>query len=101
MVAAVAEVSVDRTRGKVTVHDFWLPLDPGIAVQPDNVVAQTESSIVYGLGRALTERITIVDGAVQQSHILPYRGARRDDTSQLHIRPIAKPERPTRAGPIG
>src|SRR6266496_484992 len=30
MVAAVAEVSVDKTRGKVTVHDFWLALDPGI-----------------------------------------------------------------------
>src|SRR5437899_3842855 len=70
MVAAVAEVSVDKTRGKVTVHDFWLALDPGIAVQPDNVVAQTESSIVYGLGLALTERITINGGSVQQSYLL-------------------------------
>src|SRR5205807_6377520 len=72
MVAAVAEVSVDKTRGKVTVHDFWLALDPGIAVQPDNVVAQTESSIVYGLGLALTERISFKDGAVQQLNILDY-----------------------------
>src|SRR5207247_4662893 len=56
MVAAVAEVSVDKARGKVTVHDFWLALDPGIAVQPDNVVAQTASSLVYGLRLAPTER---------------------------------------------
>jgi len=45
---------VDRKSGKITVHDFWLVLDPGIAVQPDNVIAQTESSIIYGLGLSLT-----------------------------------------------
>src|SRR6266852_2665088 len=39
LVAAVAEVSVDKTRGEVTVHDFWCALDCGIAVHPDNVVA--------------------------------------------------------------
>src|SRR6267154_1643510 len=86
MVAAVAEVSVDKARGKVSVHDFWLALDPGIAVQPDNVVAQTESSIVYGLGLALTERITIKDGAVQQSNILDYGVPRMHDIPELHIK---------------
>ncbi len=98
MVAAVAEVSVDKTRGKVTVHDFWLALDPGIAVQPDNVVAQTESSIVYGLGLALTERITIKDGAVQQSNILDYGVPRMHDIPELHIRLMSTPNRPTGAG---
>ncbi len=98
MVAAVAEVSIDKSRGKVTVHDFWLALDPGIAVQPDNVVAQTESSIVYGLGLALTERITIKDGAVQQSNILDYGVPRMHDIPELHIRLMSTPNRPTGAG---
>jgi len=98
MVAAVAEVSIDKTRGKVNVHDFWLALDPGIAVQPDNVVAQTESSIVYGLGLALTERITIKDGAVQQSNILDYGVPRMHDIPELHIRLMSTPNRPTGAG---
>ncbi|HEY4748474.1 MAG TPA: molybdopterin cofactor-binding domain-containing protein, partial [Steroidobacteraceae bacterium] len=98
MVAAVAEVSVDKARGKITVHDFWLALDPGIAVQPDNVVAQTESSIVYGLGLALTERITIKDGAVQQSNILDYGVPRMHDIPELHIRLMSTPNRPTGAG---
>ena len=98
MVAAVAEVSVDKTRGKVTVHDFWLALDPGIAVQPDNVVAQTESSIVYGLGLALTERISFKDGAVQQSNILDYGVPRMHDIPDLHIRLMSTPNRPTGAG---
>ena len=98
MVAAVAEVSVDKARGKVSVHDFWLALDPGIAVQPDNVVAQTESSIVYGLGLALTERIAIKDGAVQQSNILDYGVPRMHDIPELHIKLMSTPNRPTGAG---
>src|SRR5205809_2237429 len=98
MVAAVAEVSVDKARGKITVHDFWLALDPGIAVQPDNVVAQTESSIVYGLGLALTERITIKGGAVQQWNILDSGVPRMHDVPELHIKLISTPNRPTGAG---
>src|SRR5258706_2483954 len=98
MVAAVAEVSVDQTRGKVTVHDFWLALDPGIAVQPDNVVAQTESSIVYRLGLALIERINIVDSAVQQSNILDYSVPRMHDFPDLHVSLMSTPNLPTAPG---
>src|SRR5207253_1242282 len=77
MVAGVAEVSVDRASGVIRVHQFWCAIDPGIAVQPDNIVAQTEGSIVYGLGLALTERISIKDGVVQQSNFYDYRVPRR------------------------
>ena len=54
-VAGIAEISLDRASGEIKVHNFWCTIDCGVAVQPDNVVAQTESSIVYGLGVALTE----------------------------------------------
>ena len=64
---------VDRASGAIRVHNFWCAIDCGVAVQPDNVVAQTESSIVYGLGMALTERITIKDGAVEQSNFYDYQ----------------------------
>jgi isoquinoline 1-oxidoreductase subunit beta len=98
MVAAVAEVSVAKASGQVKVHDFWLALDPGIAVQPDNVVAQTESSIIYGLGLALTERITFRDGVVQQSNIRDYGVPRMADIPELHIKLVSTPNRPTGAG---
>jgi len=58
MLAGVAEMSADRSSGAIRVHNFWVAIDPGIAVQPDNIVARTESSIVYGLGLALTERVS-------------------------------------------
>jgi isoquinoline 1-oxidoreductase subunit beta len=95
--AGVAEVSIDGL-GHIRVHRFWCAIDCGVAVQPDNVVAQTESSIVYGLGLALTERITIEDGVVQQSNFYDYHVPRMSDIPEMEIRLIQTPYHPTGAG---
>jgi len=97
-VAAIAEVSLDRASGQIKVHDFWCAIDCGIAVQPDNVVAQTESSIVYGLGLALTERISIKNGAVEQSNFYDYHVPRMNEVPQMHIEVITTDNHPTGAG---
>ena len=97
-VAGVAEVSVERASGAIRVHRFWCAIDPGIAVQPDNIIAQTESSIVYGLGLALSERITIDDGAVVQSNFYNYHVPRMRDVPELEIKLIATPNHPTGVG---
>ena len=94
----IAEVSVDRQSGAIKVHDFWCTIDVGVPVHPDNVVAQTESSIVYGLGLALTERITIADGAVQQSNFFDYHVPRMRDLPEIHIKLIPTRNHPTGAG---
>src|SRR4029453_11985816 len=67
-------------------------------VQPDNVVAQTESSIVYGIGLSLTERITIKDGAVEQSNFYDYRVPRLNEVPQMHVDVIAPDNHPTGVG---
>ena len=96
--AGIAEVSVDRASGAIRVHNFWCTIDVGVPIQPDNVIAQTESSIVYGLGLALTERITIDDGAVRQSNFYDYRVPRMSDLPEVHIRLIPTRNHPTGAG---
>ena len=96
--AGIAEVSVDRASGAIKVHNFWCTIDCGIAVQPDNVIAQTESSIVYGLGLALSERITIEDGAVKQSNFFDYQVPRMRDLPEMHIKLIQTRNHPTGAG---
>ena len=78
-VAGIAEVSLDRGSGQIKVHNFWCTIDCGVAVQPDNVVAQTESSIVYGLGVTLSELITIKNGAVEQNNFYDYHVPRMKD----------------------
>jgi isoquinoline 1-oxidoreductase beta subunit len=97
-IALVAEVSVDRKTGVVRVPNVWTALDPGIAVQPDNIVAQTESSIVYGLGFALFERITIDDGAVQESNFYDYHVPRLNEIPQMFIEVVATDNHPTGVG---
>ena len=98
LTAGIAEASIDRSNGQIHVHNFWCTLDCGIPVQPDNVVAQTESSIVYGLGMALSERITIKDGAVEQSNFYDYRVPRLNEVPMMHIEVIATDNHPTGVG---
>jgi len=98
LLGGIAEISLDRASGEIKVHDFWCTMDCGIPVQPDNVVAQTESSIVYGLGMALTERITIKDGAVEQSNFYDYQVMRMRDLPNMHIEILATDNHPTGAG---
>lgn len=96
MLAGIAEVSVDRRSGKVRCPNFWLAMDAGLVVQPDNAMAQTESCIVYGLGLALTERITFEGGAVQQSNFYDYEVPRMTDIPELHIELV-----PSEGPPLG
>lgn len=98
LLGGIAEISVDRGSGRIKVHNFWCTIDCGRAVQPDNVVAQTESSIVYGLGMALTERITVKDGAIEQSNFYDYQVMRMSDLPQIHIEVISTDNPPTGAG---
>ena len=98
LIGAIAEISLDRPSGRIKVHDFWCTIDCGRAVQPDNVTAQTESSIVYGLGMALTEMITVEDGTIQQSNFYDYQVMRMRDIPQMHIDVLSTDNPPTGAG---
>ena len=97
-VAGIAEISLNRASGEIKVQNFWCTIDCGVAVQPDNVIAQTESSIVYGLGVTLTELITIKNGAVEQSNFYDYHVPRMKDVPPMHIEVIQTDNHPTGAG---
>jgi isoquinoline 1-oxidoreductase beta subunit len=101
LAAGVAEVSVDRASGRIKVHNVWVALDAGIAVQPKNIIAQTEGSIVYGLGHVLREKITIKDGRVQEVNFTDYEPARMSDVPNIEVRVISTDNPPTGAGEDG
>src|SRR5215467_3385299 len=101
LAAGVAEVSVDRTSGKIKVHNVWVAIDAGIAVQPRNIAAQTEGSIVYGLGHVLRERITIKDGHVQEANFTDYEPARMSEVPNIEVKVISTDNPPTGAGEDG
>jgi isoquinoline 1-oxidoreductase beta subunit len=97
-VAGIVEISLNRPSGEIKVHNFWCTIDCGVAVQPDNVIAQEESSIVYGLGVALTELITVKNGQVEQSNFYDYRVPRMKDVPAMHVEVIQTDNHPTGAG---
>jgi isoquinoline 1-oxidoreductase subunit beta len=98
LMGGVAEVSVENSTGQIKVQNFWCVVDCGIAVQPDNIVAQFEGGIVYGLSLALTEEISIRDGAVEQSNFYDYRVARMNDVPDIHVEVIPTDNHPTGVG---
>jgi isoquinoline 1-oxidoreductase beta subunit len=100
-IAGIVEVSLDRGTGKIKVHNVWSAIDCGIAVHPDNVVAQTESSIIYGIGMSVMERITVKDGAIRQSNFYDYQVPRMSDIPDIHVEVIATDNHPTGAGQMG
>lgn len=101
LAAGVAEVSLDRASGKIKVRNFWAAIDAGIAVQPRNVAAQTEGSIVFGLGHVLREKITIENGRVLQSNYLDYEVTRMSDVPPIEVKVVSTDNPPTGAGEDG
>ena len=101
LAAGVAEVSVDRATGKIKVHNFWAAIDAGLAVQPRNVAAQTEGSIVYALGHVLREKITIRDGRVLESNYSDYEVTRMSDVPNIEVKVVSTDNPPTGAGEDG
>jgi isoquinoline 1-oxidoreductase subunit beta len=97
-VAGIVEVSLDGNTGKIKVHNFWCAIDCGVAVQPDNIIAQTEGSAIYGLGLALSERISIRDGAVEQSNFYDYLVPRLNEVPQFHTEIVRTDNHPTGVG---
>jgi isoquinoline 1-oxidoreductase subunit beta len=69
--AAVAEVSVSP-KGEVKVHRMVLGLNCGHAVNPDQIAAQVEGSVAYGLTAALYGEITIDKGRAKELNFHTY-----------------------------
>jgi isoquinoline 1-oxidoreductase beta subunit len=92
-VAEVAEVAVNRREQTVRVERVVCAVDCGRVVNPDTIVAQMQSGIVYGLTAALKGLITINRGRVEQSNFNDYDVLRIDEMPrvEVHIVPSAEP----------
>ena len=92
---------MDKATGKIKVHNYWIAVDPGLVIQPENAQAQIESAIVYGLSGALSEELSMKGGAMQQSNFNDYHVLRMSDMPELHIKIIATNNPPTGMGEVG
>ncbi|MFO1427714.1 MAG: xanthine dehydrogenase family protein molybdopterin-binding subunit [Steroidobacteraceae bacterium] len=84
IVAEVVELSVDGD-GAVSVHRVTCAVDCGFAVNPDQVVAQMQSAIVFGLSAALYGEITLEAGRPVQGNFDGYRVLRISEAPAIDV----------------
>jgi isoquinoline 1-oxidoreductase subunit beta len=70
-VAAASEVSLSPS-GKVKIHRLVMGTDSGYVVNPDQVTAQVEGSVAYGLSALLYQQCTIKDGRMVEENFDAY-----------------------------
>jgi isoquinoline 1-oxidoreductase beta subunit len=96
-VAEVAEVRVDG-EGNLRVPRVVCAIDCGLAVNPDMVVAQVESGVIFGLTATLKEHITIEKGRVQQSNFSNYPILRFDEMPRIEVYIVPSDKAPSGVG---
>jgi isoquinoline 1-oxidoreductase beta subunit len=98
-VAQVAEVSIED--GVPRVHRVVCAIDCGMVVNPDTIVAQMESGIVYGLTAALKGEITIDSGRVVQGNFDDYPLLRLNECPNIEVYIVPSGEAPGGVGEPG
>jgi isoquinoline 1-oxidoreductase beta subunit len=99
-VAQVAEVTV-KPDGSVQVDRVVCAVDCGVAINPDNIAAQVQGAVGFGLSAALHGAITLKDGAVDQSNFHDYAPIRIAEMPKMDVHIVASAEKPTGIGEPG
>ena len=99
VVAQVAEVSI--IDGVPRVGRVVCAVDCGIAISPDQIAAQMEGSVAYGLSAALFGEITLKDGLVEQHNFDTYRVLRQNEAPMVETYIVPSGANPSGVGEPG
>ncbi len=98
-VAMVIEVTVNGNQ--YSVERVVAAVDCGLAVNPEIVRAQVESTIVYGLSGCMKDALTIENGSVKQSNFHDLPVLRMDETPKMEVWLVNSTEPPSGIGEPG
>ncbi|WP_085298191.1 xanthine dehydrogenase family protein molybdopterin-binding subunit [Cognaticolwellia mytili] len=99
-VACVVEVS-ENSDGKIKVHDVWMAVDCGLAVNPERIRSQMEGAAIFGLSLTFFSELTANNGVIEQSNFDGYQIARYSDAPTTHVEIIASDAAPGGVGEPG
>ena len=99
IVAEVADVSV--TAGALRVHRVTAAVDCGQVVHPDTVRAQIMSAVGMGLSMTLGEKLSFIDGAVQQQNLHQYPLLPLSQMPEVDVHIVPSQEEPGGVGEVG
>ena len=100
--AQVAEVSVKSK--EIIVHKVTCAMDPGISVNPDQVKAQCEGSIIMGMSASMLEKMDVVDNQLKPIIYGPYKMARmKHAPKEINVVLLQNADKPGAVGepPLG
>jgi CO/xanthine dehydrogenase Mo-binding subunit len=95
--AAVADVAVDAG-GRVRATRLWCAHDCGLVINPDQVRAQCEGNLVWGLGMALTDDLPVAGGRVTAETFADAPIPRLTEVPPIAVELIASDRPPRGAG---
>lgn len=96
--AVVADVEVDMARGQVRVTRMVCAHDCGFVVNPDQVRAQCEGNLVWGLGMVLVERLPVAGGQVAATTLVDSPIPRIGELPPMEIVLVDEGDPPAGAG---
>lgn len=99
IVAQVAQVALEN--GEIRVHRVVCAIDCGLAVNPNIIAQQMESSVLFGLSAALGGEITFKDGKVEQGNFHDYPVLRMGQAPHVETIIIASAAHPEGVGEPG
>jgi CO/xanthine dehydrogenase Mo-binding subunit len=93
-VAASADVQVDAASGAIHVLRMCCVQDVGLAINPDQLRAQIEGNLIWGLGMVLTERVEIGESDIASLNFDRYTIPSMKDAPEFDIEIISPREIP-------
>jgi len=97
-VAGIAEVTVDPKTGRYRINRLTIAMDPGTVINPLNAKAQIQGSALWGASQVMAERLTLKDGALEQSNFHDYTPIRLADVPPIDVELIDSGHHPSGVG---
>ena len=94
-------IELDPSASSTKVKKITFVSDCGITIHPDQARAQLTGGILYGLGAALYDEITIEAGRVQQSNFNNYPSIRMNQAPIVDVHLVPSQEKPGGLGEVG
>jgi isoquinoline 1-oxidoreductase len=98
VVAACAEVRLDRSRGRIEVTEICEAFECGPILNPANLLSQVQGCIVMALGGALTEELEFRDGRILNPRFSRYPVPRFRDVPRIDVHLVENRDVPPAGG---
>jgi isoquinoline 1-oxidoreductase len=98
VVAACAEVRLDRAKGRIEVTEVCEAFECGPILNPASLLSQVQGCIVMALGGALTEELEFKDGKILNPRFSRYRVPRFRDVPRIDVHLVENRDVPPAGG---